>query len=55
MSRELKAMVKKYRDVIKRGESFNKATFGEGKNAITDFAQKACPKLKTRNSYYEPI
>ena len=46
MSRELKAMVKKYRDVIKRGESFNKATFGEGKNAITDFAQKSLSKIK---------
>lgn len=46
MSRELKAMVKKYREVIKKGESFNKATFGEGKNAITDFAAKSLSKIK---------
>ena len=46
VARELKAMVKKYRDVIKAGGTYTSATFGEGKNAIKDFATTSLSKIK---------
>lgn len=46
VARELKAMVKKYRDVIKAGGSYTSATFGEGKNAIKDFAISSLSKVQ---------
>ena len=45
LAREIKAMVRKYRDVLKKGESYTDATFGTGKNAITDFATASFSKF----------
>tara|TARA_B100000073_G_scaffold229671_1_gene191691 strand:+ start:539 stop:5782 length:5244 start_codon:yes stop_codon:yes gene_type:complete len=46
VARELKAMVKKYRDVIKGKGNYNAATFGQGKKAIQDFANSSLKKIK---------
>lgn len=45
LAREIKAMVKKYRDVLKKGEAYTDASFGTGKNAITDFATASFAKF----------
>ena len=46
VARELKAMVKKYRDVIKGKGNYTSATFGQGKQAIQDFANSSLSRIK---------
>ena len=46
VQRELKAMVKKYRDVLTLGEDYRDSAFQEGKKAIQDFAMGSVKKLE---------
>lgn len=46
VSRELKAMVKKYRDVQVRGKKTRSNEFGEGKATIQDFAISSLKRIK---------
>ena len=43
LSRELKAMVKKYRDVIKKGGKYQESSF---KNIVTSARAKSVTKIK---------
>lgn len=46
VQRELKAMVKKYRDVLNLGEEYRDSSFQNGKKAIQDFAMGSLKKIK---------
>lgn len=46
LARELKGMVRKYRDILGRGKSYRNSEFGEGKTALQDFAITSLKRIK---------